>query len=100
METRSVQRQRRTSRADQRVSSLGRHTCNCVCAEDGPSEYMKLEGLTEVMGEHVSNSFPPKKKKGVKLDKIAQMNRDVAREINQRRTTNWQALVPEGAMGL
>lgn len=63
METRSVQRQRRTSRADQRVSSLGRHTCNCVCAEDGPSEYMKLEGLTEVMGEHVSNSFPPKKKR-------------------------------------
>ena len=72
-----------------------------VCVpEDGPSECMKPEGLTEVMGEHVSNSFPPRKKKGVKLDKIAQMNQDVAREINQRQTTDWQALVPEGAMGL
>lgn len=28
----SVQRQRRTSRADKRVSSLGRHNCKCACA--------------------------------------------------------------------
>lgn len=32
LETRSVQRQRRMSRADENVSSLGRHTCSCVCA--------------------------------------------------------------------
>ena len=66
----------------------------CV-PEDRPSKYMKPVGLTEVMGEDASNSFPPKKKK-VKLDKIAQMNQDMARGINQKWTTNWQALAPEG----
>ena len=34
----------------------------CV-PEDRPSKYMKPVGLTEVMGEDASNSFPPKKKK-------------------------------------
>lgn len=67
----------------------------CV-PEDRPSEYMKPVGLTEVMGENASNSFPPKKK-SVKLDKIAQMNQDMARRINRRWTTSWQALAPEEA---
>ena len=38
--------------------------------------------------------------KSVKLDEIAQMNQDMAHGINQRWTTNWQALAAEEAMSL